>query len=167
MKNIHFIMILLAAAFVYAGCGQVDQTTYGSVDKMVMEHHKDAPFITTTELDQLIKDAVPGIKIVDLREADEFIAGHIPGAVNVPRGILEFSDLISNRRDHLIIYSNQENRSSLSVASLKLTKHSKVSVLKDGFDGWKTQFPESIEEGAGTAAAAAPAKKVSGGGCGD
>jgi rhodanese-related sulfurtransferase len=167
MKKIHFILILFAATLFFAGCGQVDQTNYGSVDKMVMEHHNDAPFMAPDQLNQLIEETVPGIKIVDVREPDEYIAGHIPGSVNVPRGLLEFSDLISNRRDHLIIYSNEENRSTLSVANLHLTKHKKVTVLKDGFEGWKAQFPEKIEEGAGTAAAAAPAKKPSGGGCGD
>ena len=28
--------------------------------------------------------------LIDVREADEFAAGHIPGAINVPRGVLEF-----------------------------------------------------------------------------
>jgi rhodanese-related sulfurtransferase len=167
MKKIHCILILFAATLIFTGCGQVDQTTYGSVDKMVMEHHNDAPFMASDQLNQLIEEMLPGIKIVDVREPDEYIAGHIPGSINVPRGLLEFSDLISNRRDHLIIYSNEENRSSLSVANLKLTKHKKVNVLKGGFEGWKSQYPESIEEGAGTASAAAPAKKPSGGGCGD
>jgi rhodanese-related sulfurtransferase len=28
--------------------------------------------------------------IIDVREPDEFAAGHIPGAVNIPRGLVEF-----------------------------------------------------------------------------
>ncbi len=28
--------------------------------------------------------------LIDVREADEFHAGHIPGAINIPRGLLEF-----------------------------------------------------------------------------
>ena len=31
-----------------------------------------------------------GCPIVDVREPDEFAEGHIPGAVNIPRGLLEF-----------------------------------------------------------------------------
>lgn len=27
--------------------------------------------------------------LIDVREADEYQAGHIPGAVNIPRGLLE------------------------------------------------------------------------------
>jgi len=30
------------------------------------------------------------VAIIDVREADEYAAGHLPGAVNIPRGVLEF-----------------------------------------------------------------------------
>ena len=32
-----------------------------------------------------------GALIVDVREPAEFAAGHVPGAVNIPRGVLEYS----------------------------------------------------------------------------
>lgn len=28
--------------------------------------------------------------VLDVREPDEYAAGHLPGAVNIPRGVLEF-----------------------------------------------------------------------------
>ena len=28
--------------------------------------------------------------VIDVREPDEFSAGHIPGAINIPRGVIEF-----------------------------------------------------------------------------
>lgn len=31
-----------------------------------------------------------GALILDVREPEEFAAGHVPGAVNIPRGVLEF-----------------------------------------------------------------------------
>ncbi len=31
-----------------------------------------------------------GCPVVDVREPEEFAEGHIPGAVNIPRGLLEF-----------------------------------------------------------------------------
>jgi len=31
-----------------------------------------------------------GALLLDVREDDEFKAGHIPGTVNIPRGVLEF-----------------------------------------------------------------------------
>jgi rhodanese-related sulfurtransferase len=166
MKNLNFILILLALPLFFVRCGQVDQTKYGSVDKMIMEHQKDAPYISAAHLNEMISEQTPGIRIVDVREPDEYAAGHIPGSVNVPRGLLEFSDLISNRREQLYIYSNNQNRAVLSVESLKLTKHSEVTVLQGGFENWKTTYPELIEEGSGAPASSAPAKQASSGGCG-
>lgn len=32
--------------------------------------------------------AQPGVKIIDIREADVFAQGHIPGAINIPNGLL-------------------------------------------------------------------------------
>ena len=31
-----------------------------------------------------------GAVLLDVREGEEFKAGHVPGAVNIPRGLLEF-----------------------------------------------------------------------------
>ena len=28
--------------------------------------------------------------VIDVRERDEFAAGHVPGAINIPRGVIEF-----------------------------------------------------------------------------
>ena len=38
------------------------------------------------EVHELIDE---GVAVVDVREADEFAAGHLPGAKHVPRGYLE------------------------------------------------------------------------------
>ena len=43
--------------------------------------------ITVDAAEAAIRDADV---LIDVREADEFAAGHIPGAINVPRGVLEF-----------------------------------------------------------------------------
>jgi rhodanese-related sulfurtransferase len=37
--------------------------------------------ITVDELEALVGD---GVRIVDVREADEYMGGHVPGAVHVP-----------------------------------------------------------------------------------
>lgn len=46
--------------------------------------------------------------LLDVREADEFHAGHIPGAVNIPRGLLEFrlsnTPELSSRDLNIVLY---------------------------------------------------------------
>ncbi len=47
-----------------------------------------------------------GAVIVDVRETEEFTAGHIPGARHVPRGYLEsrIEGAVPDRSQHLILY---------------------------------------------------------------
>ena len=42
--------------------------------------------VDPSEVHELIDE---GVAIVDVRETDEFAAGHLPGAVHIPRGYLE------------------------------------------------------------------------------
>ncbi|WP_256360299.1 rhodanese-like domain-containing protein [Methylomonas koyamae] len=44
-----------------------------------------------TEIDVAAAQArLSGSLLLDVREPAEFAAGHLPGAVNIPRGVLEF-----------------------------------------------------------------------------
>lgn len=45
--------------------------------------------ISTKELEQLLKEGKQ-VNIIDVREVDEVAAGHIPTAVNIPLGLIEF-----------------------------------------------------------------------------
>lgn len=166
MNNLKKIFYLLALTLLFSNCGRVDTTIYGSTEKMIEAKSAVINLITAESLGKMIEDKTPGLRIVDVREPDEFTLGHIPGAVNVPRGMLEFSSQLTNRRETICLYSNQQNRSALSADNLKLLKFHQVFVLEGGLDQWKKTFPDQIEEGSGVVATA-PAKKASSGGCGD
>ncbi|MBE0639706.1 MAG: rhodanese-like domain-containing protein [Bacteroidales bacterium] len=167
MKKLKYLSLLLMFPLLLSNCTHVDTQVYASVDELVAEHKADVNYATVQQLDELLISGTPGVKVVDVREPEEFAAGHIPGAINVPRGLLEFSSQLTNRREKLYVYSNQQNRSTLAASNLELLKFGHVTVLDGGMDAWALAFPEKIEEGSGTASAATPAKKASSGGCGD
>jgi rhodanese-related sulfurtransferase len=59
-----------------------------SVDQYIAQIRKT---IETTDMDgylSVVKNP-KGALLLDVREEDEFKAGHVPGAVNIPRGLLE------------------------------------------------------------------------------
>ena len=60
-----------------------------SVDQYVAQIRKT---LQTTDLDGYLAavKSPGGVVLLDVREDDEFKAGHVPGAVNIPRGLLEF-----------------------------------------------------------------------------
>jgi rhodanese-related sulfurtransferase len=60
-----------------------------SVDQYVMQIRKT---VQTTDMEGYLAavKSPNGALLLDVREEDEFKAGHAPGAVNIPRGLLEF-----------------------------------------------------------------------------
>ena len=78
--------------------------------------------------------------LLDVREVDEFQAGHIPGAINIPRGVLEFK--LSNdpalcaRELNIVLYCKTSGRAALAACSLQAMGYRQVQSLAGGFDAW-------------------------------
>lgn len=69
--------------------GQMSASWPDSVNQYVMQIRKT---VKTTDMDGYLAavKSPNGALLLDVREEDEFKAGHVPGAVNIPRGLLEF-----------------------------------------------------------------------------
>ncbi len=78
--------------------------------------------------------------LLDVREADEFHAGHIPGALNIPRGLLEFklsgAPELSARDLSIVLYCKTSGRAALAACSLQAMGYLQVQSLAGGFDAW-------------------------------
>ncbi len=77
--------------------------------------------------------------LVDVRERDEQAKGIIPGAVNLPRGILEVNiDKITTDKDRkLVLYCGGGSRSALAALNLKKMGFRKVFSLTGGYSRWR------------------------------
>jgi rhodanese-related sulfurtransferase len=93
----------------------------------------------------LAKPGHDGWHFVDVREADEWAQGRIPGARLVPRGFLEVkADLEHPKRDpwladrarKLVLYCGGGNRSALAAATLREMGFTNVVSLAEGWAGW-------------------------------
>ncbi|MNZ70335.1 putative adenylyltransferase/sulfurtransferase MoeZ [compost metagenome] len=78
--------------------------------------------------------------LLDVREADEFHAGHIPGAVNIPRGLLEFklsaTPELSSRDLNIVLYCKTSGRAALAACALHDMGYLQVQSIEGGFDAW-------------------------------
>jgi rhodanese-related sulfurtransferase len=78
--------------------------------------------------------------LVDVREADEFAAGHLPGAVHISRGMLEFkfsaNPALQARDLNILLYCKTSGRAALAATALREMGYLNVQSLAGGFDAW-------------------------------
>jgi phage shock protein E len=90
--------------------------------------------VTTRELYR----AKPLPVIIDVREADEYAQGHIPGAKPLSRGILEqkVGQLIPDFSTAIVVYCSGGERGALAADNLLKMGYQNVRSLKGGLQNW-------------------------------
>ena len=165
IMKIYKLFLLLLSVIIIGGCGSNMNNSYDDVAQLVDDTQTDISKVTVNEL-KAVLDHKGEYKIIDCRETEEYIEGHIPGAINIPRGVLEFSGKISNRRETIYVYSETTDRASLACQSLKLLKYYKVYLIDGGWQEWNKTFPKLIEKGDGDKGSKPAPKVEESGGCG-
>ncbi|MEZ4658280.1 MAG: rhodanese-like domain-containing protein, partial [Caldilineaceae bacterium] len=84
-------------------------------------------------------DAGEKLTVVDIRERDEFVQGHLPSSIFIPRGHLELQieQHQQNREAPVVIYCAGGVRSALAARNLQEMGYENVISLIGGFNGWK------------------------------
>ncbi|WP_230971128.1 rhodanese-like domain-containing protein [Nitrogeniibacter aestuarii] len=81
-----------------------------------------------------------GAVVLDVREPGEFENGHVPGAINLPRGLLEFKLAATpelNQPDTpIVVYCKTSGRSALAVATLADMGVTNTVNMGGGYDAW-------------------------------
>jgi rhodanese-related sulfurtransferase len=93
--------------------------------------------VALADAEQAIRDADV---LVDVREADEFAAGHLGGAVHISRGMLEFkfsaNPALQPRDLKIVLYCKTSGRAALAAAVLHDMGYLNVQSIAGGFDAW-------------------------------
>ena len=86
--------------------------------------------------------------VIDVREPSEFETGHIPGAINIPRGVLEFqvdahpavanvSDpALSHKERPIVVVCRTGGRAALSAVNLQRLGFADVRSIAGGVLAW-------------------------------
>ena len=78
--------------------------------------------------------------LLDVREADEYANGHIPGAIHISRGLLEFKlsndPNLSSRDLKIVLYCKNSGRAALASKVLHEMGYIHVQSIAGGFDAW-------------------------------
>jgi rhodanese-related sulfurtransferase len=114
--------------------------------------------VSEIDADRLLSLRASGVPIIDVREPAEYVSGHVPGAVNIPRGLLEFEvdghpavncrkdPALSHRDEPVVLYCRSGGRSALAAEALQRLGFRNPLSLAGGFVGW-TSAGRAIEGG--------------------
>lgn len=93
--------------------------------------------IPVTDAEAAIRDADV---LLDVREAEEFAAGHLPGAIHASRGLLEFklsgSPQLASRDLSFVLYCKTSGRAALAALAMREMGYLNVKSIAGGFDAW-------------------------------
>jgi rhodanese-related sulfurtransferase len=82
--------------------------------------------------------------LLDVRDPNEYAAGHLPGAINVSRGTLEFNiwDKISDKNAKIYVYCKTTGRSALATKTLNDLGYKNAVLMDAQFEDWiKANYP--------------------------
>ncbi|HQZ30910.1 MAG TPA: rhodanese-like domain-containing protein [Arenimonas sp.] len=128
-----------------------------TVQQLVAEAKARIREIDAAELASLQARGVP---VIDVREPAEFGAGHVPGAVSIPRGVLEFEvdghpavncerdPALAHRDQPVVLYCRSGGRSALAAEALMRLGFVQPLSLAGGFMAWSEQG-RAVEGGTG------------------
>ena len=104
---------------------------------------------TTEEVAARLADPNWNGILIDVREQDEFRAGHLPGARSIGRGILEYhiADEVPHTDREIVLYCRGGNRSALAADSLRQMGYANVHSMRGGFRTWSEEDRAVSHEG--------------------
>jgi rhodanese-related sulfurtransferase len=121
-----------------------------SLMEMVQEARRSVREVTAEAAAETLQRGDSAL-VIDVREPAEFTRGHIPGAVNIPRGMLELkadpvspaadADLVGRREAEILVYCLRAPgaRSILAVETLMRMGYTNVAAIQGGLLSWRDQ----------------------------
>jgi rhodanese-related sulfurtransferase len=112
--------------------------------------------IKEVSLDDAENAVLLGSLVLDVREESEFLQGCIGGAVNIPRGLLEFTlsadEALHDRSRPIVVYCKGGGRAALAAKTLQEMGYVSVQSIAGGFDAWAaagkaTAHPPAVQPG--------------------
>jgi len=141
------VALLLIAAF--SACTAI----YENGEELAKAISKDINEISVDELNAKIENGEDFL-LIDVRQASEYENASIPGALNIPRGVLEFQ--IKNddfweeeflytpeNDDEIIIYCKLGFRGALSAYALQQLGFTNVKNLRGGIISWDPEIEQN------------------------
>ena len=118
---------------------RIAEGNLAEVDKLIREYFEARDNLEPVAPDELLRRLRSGsVTVLDVRPSEEFAAGHLPGAVNVPLQELERRLSELPRKSEVVAYCRGPYCLLAYEAVARLRSHGmKARRLMDGFPEWK------------------------------
>lgn len=148
MGKVIVVILMLIAIQTIQAIGQKKENirVYDSPEEMVVAAKEIITEIPVNEFRDIYTNE--NLFIIDVRTAEEYNAGAVPGAINIPRGVLEFrigkketweSAGVNppDKDDPIIVYCGTGSRGALSAKALLQLGYTNVKSVEGGWGAWQ------------------------------
>jgi phage shock protein E len=95
------------------------------------------PPVTPQQVHELQVKKDPSLLVIDVRSAEEYAAGHVPGAVNIPQDQVA-SRLAEIPKDkEVVLYCRSGRRAGLAADTLEANGYKNLQLLQGDMPGWE------------------------------
>jgi sulfur-carrier protein adenylyltransferase/sulfurtransferase len=94
--------------------------------------------IELISLDQAQAEIAEGVKLIDVREQNEWDESHLEAAVHVPQGELveRIDEIATDNSERILLHCRTDNRSSRMAEELESLGYDNVGVIEGGIVAW-------------------------------
>jgi glyoxylase-like metal-dependent hydrolase (beta-lactamase superfamily II)/rhodanese-related sulfurtransferase len=115
-----------------------------TVQQLIAEAARAVPFMSMEETLRQAQDKNSGLTVLDVRETEAFVLGHIPGARHIPRGELELraDRELPDPTARIVACCRFGKVSTLAAHTLRTMGYTRALALDGGIEAWsKAGFP--------------------------
>lgn len=111
-----------------------------TVNQLLSEAAAKVPFLSMEELGQRVQRRANDFVMVDVREREAFDAGHVPGALHIPRGQLELrvNEELPDPSVEILAICEFGKISTLAAATLRELGFERAVALDGGMAAWRS-----------------------------
>jgi rhodanese-related sulfurtransferase len=139
-KLILVIALMISAAFAFnASLALAKDMTAKDFEAEALKHIST---ISVAEAKALLDKG--GVTFLDVRTQKEYKSGHIPGAINLSRGLIEFKvdKKLPDKNAVVVVYCKSGGRSSLATYTLVRMGYKNLKSMDGGWKAWtKAGYP--------------------------
>jgi rhodanese-related sulfurtransferase len=110
-----------------------------TVAQLLSDAARQVPFVSMEELRARVAKGELGLTLLDVREKDAYLAGHIPGARHLPRGQLELrvNSELQDPTQRILVVCELGQISTLAAATLRSLGYLRAAALDGGMNAWR------------------------------